>query len=240
VRTALVAAHAGELEVVLRAPYGRSPTRPPHDVLSELRDLEQDDEEIDPEARRELEVELVRRFAASPEAEALPKVAFCGMVMDAAASYLGATIATLGPTELRELVFEFIPRQVSIEASAARGIIEETRAFYSFLQREFGLAQADACLRVLGGDAAEKLEAAMSDRRNFGPAKALFMAGREAGFALDTKADVEAFLRTMQGQPLPAWVRPPPVDPASRAARATAAAAKAKKKDQRKARKKSR
>jgi hypothetical protein len=51
---------------------------------------------------------------------------------------------------------------VSIDASAASWIIEENRAFYAFLKREYRLEQADACLRVLSGDAVKKLEAALS------------------------------------------------------------------------------
>lgn len=236
--TVAVATHAGELEVVLRAPYGRPPARPSDEALSELFDLAQGAEEIAPDARRELEAELVRRFAASPEAEALPDVQFCDLVMDFAANRFGATIATLGATELRELVFEIIPRTVSIDASAARGIIEEVRAFYAFLEREFAHAKANACLRVLGGDAVEKLEAAMSDPRNFGIAKSVVMAGREAGFDIDSKEGVEALMRAMEGQPLPASVRLPSYHRAPQATRA--ATAKAKQKPQRKAARKAR
>lgn len=95
---------------------------------------------------------------ASPEAKALTDVQSCHFVMNFAADYFNATIATLGPRELREIVFDIIPRKVSIDASAATWIIEENRAFYAFLKREFALEQADACLRVLGGDAVKKLQ----------------------------------------------------------------------------------
>jgi len=61
-----------------------------------------------------------------------------------------------------ELGFVIIPRKVSIDASAASWIIEDNRAFYAFLKRELGLPRADACLRVLGGDAVKKLAAALS------------------------------------------------------------------------------
>lgn len=101
--------------------------------------------------------ELLRQFGASPEAKALSEVGACQLVMDFAADYFGATIATLEPTDLREIVFDIIPRKVSIKASAARGIIDELRAFYAFMKREFGFKQADACLRVLAGDAARRL-----------------------------------------------------------------------------------
>jgi hypothetical protein len=65
-------------------------------------------------------------------------------------------VATLGPRELPEIVFESIPRKVSIDASAASSIIAESRAFFGFLEREYGWKQADACLRVLAGDGVKK------------------------------------------------------------------------------------
>lgn len=236
-RTVRVRTYSGDIEVKLRAPYERAPAQhePPSDVLAGLRELAQDGEDIDHDARQDLEDELVRRFVASPEAKVLSDVQSCHFVMDFAAAYFGATIATLGPAQLREIVFDIIPRKVSIDASSARWIIEENRAFYAFLGREFGLAQADACLRVLGGDAVKKLEAALSDTSKFGMAKSLVMSGREAGFAMDTKEGIDAWMRIMQSQPLPASVRSSssgaPSGPAD------TAAARAKKNQQKAARK---
>jgi hypothetical protein len=191
VRTLLVPTHTGDVEVSLRAPCEKEPSEyePPYDVLADLFELGQD--EFDAEARRPLEDELVRRFVASPEAKTLTDIQSCHFVMDFAADYFNATIATLGPSELREIVFDIIPRKVSIDASAASWIIEGNRAFFTFLKREFGLEQADACLRVLGDDAVKKLEAALSDTSKFGMAKSLFRGGREAGFDMSSKDGIE-------------------------------------------------
>lgn len=227
----------------LRVPYGgeSGETKPPYDVLADLFELGQDRDEIDAKARRSLEDEFVRRFVASPEAKTLTDVQSCHVVMDFAADYFGATIATLGPRELREIVFEIIPRKVSIAASAAGGIIEENRAFYAFLKREFALGQADACLRVLGGDAVRKLEVALSDASKFGMVKSLFMGGREAGFDMDSREGIEAWMRVMQSQPLPASVRLPPLgSPARPQDSAAARAKKNARKAARKARRKNR
>jgi hypothetical protein len=242
-RTLIVATHVGDVEVSLRAPYEREPSdsRPPHDVLADLFELGQDGDEIDPEARRPLEGELLRRFVASPEAKTLTHVRACHLVMDLAADCFNATIATLGPRELREIVFDIIPRKVSIDASAASWIIEETRAFYAFLERELGLAQADACSRVLGGDAVVQLEAALSDTSKFGMAKSFFMGGREAGFDMESKEGLEAWMSVMQSQPLPASVRLPAPGSGTRPVNTSAARAKKNaRKAGRKARKKSR
>lgn len=208
-RTVSVPTHGGAIDVTLRAPYAQKPARPPFDVMADLFDLAKDAEEIDSEQRQELEDELVRKFVASPEAKSLTDIQACHFVMDFAADYFGATIATLGPRELREIVFEIIPRKVSIDATKARSIVEETRAFYAFLEREYGLEQADACLRAIGGDAVKRLEDALSNPSNFGMAKSLFVAGREAGFDMDSKAGIESWMRTMQGKSLPPSVQFP-------------------------------
>ncbi len=238
-RTLLVPTHVGDVEVSLRAPYEKEPME--HELLAELFELGRDGDEIDAEACRPLEDELVRRFAASPEAETLTDIQACRFVMDFAASYFNATIATLSPSELREIVFDIIPRKVSIDASAASWIIEENRAFFSFLEREFGLKRADAFLRVLGGDAVKKLEAALSDTSKFGMAKSLFMGGREAGFDMDSKEGIEAWMRALQSGPLPASVRLPSLGPVSQPVVKTASRAKKNaRKAARKARKKNR
>ncbi len=228
VRTLVVATQVGDVEVSLRAPYERDPgeTRPPYNVLADLFELGRDGDELDADARRPLEEELVRQFLASPEAKALTGLHSFRFVMDLAADYFGVTIATLGASALREIVFEIIPRKVSIDASAASEIIEENRAFYAFLKRELGLAQADACLRVLGGGAVWRLEAALSDPSKFGMAKALLMSGRAAGFDMESKEGIEAWMRAMQAQPPPASVRLPSVVDGPRPIGATAARAK--------------
>ena len=164
-RKLLVRAHAGAVEVTLRALFGQQVARPQSDLMASLFDLGQGGDAIDERARRELEEALITKFADSPEAGALAHLGACDFLMDFAAHYFGATIATLGARDLREIVFEIVPRKVTLEPAQASSIIDELRALYSFLKREFGLQQADACLRVLGGDAAKKLEAALSDSK---------------------------------------------------------------------------
>jgi len=136
------------------------------------------------------------------------------------------------------VLFELIPRKVSVEASEARWIVEEMRAFYTFLKREFGLKQADSCLRVLGSNAVKKLEAALSDSSNFGMAKSLFMAGADAGFDMQSKDGIEAWMQSIQGKPLPPTI-PLPGLPQPSSKKATKAT-KDKRKAARKARKKNR
>jgi hypothetical protein len=241
-RTLSVITYQGEIDVTLCAPYTRASIGfdPSRDILAGLVELAQEDDEIDQGAREDLESELVRRFAASPEAKELKQIHACHFVMDLAASYLGQTIATLQASDLREVLFELFPRKVSIEASRARWIVEEMRALYTFLKREFGLPQADSCLRVLGGDAVGKLEAALSDSSNFGMAKSLFMAGSDAGFDMQSPEGIEAWMESIRGKPLPASVAVPDLGASQPSSRKAAKAKKDKRKAARKARRKNR
>jgi hypothetical protein len=241
-RTFPIATHQGMIEVTLRAPFVRTPARyeASDDVLAGLAGLARADDEIDPNARTALEDELMRRFAASPEAAGLEDIHACRFVMDLAADYLGATIATLDSADLHEVLFELVPRKVSIDASEAGWIVAECRAFYGYLKRAYGLRQADACLRVLGGNAVEKLEAALADRSNFGMAKSLFMAGRDAGFDMQSPEGIEAWMRSIEGKPLPRSIPIPSPGAPKTAGKKAAKAKKGKRKAARQARKKNR
>lgn len=232
-RTLSVRTYQGEINVTLRAPYTHAPIEfePSYDILA---DLAQDAVDIDVPRRLALEDELIRRFAASPEAEGFDAFHACALVMDLGANYVGATIATLEPSDLREILFELIPRKISIEASEARGIVEQIRAFYRFLKRAFGLDQADACLHVLGGNAVAQLETALSDSDNFGVAKSLLIAGRDAGFDMQSREGVEAWMERIKGTSLDSYgLDMPRPSPSSKKADKA-------KKDKRKAAKKAR
>ncbi len=235
-RTLSVKTHQGEIEVNLGAPYMRAPVvfDTTHDIMADLAALVRQDEESDPKARKPLEDELMHRFTSSPEAKDIDEIQACGFVMDFAANYFGQTIATLGASELREIIFDIIPRKVNIDASEARWFIEENRAFYGFLKREFQLKQADACLKVLGDAAIKKLEAALSDSNNFGMAKSVFMTGVDAGFDMQSKEGIEAWMQSVQGKPLPPSVRLPSFDAPPPSAKKAAKAKKGKRKAARK------
>lgn len=240
-RTFTVNTHAGAVEVTLRAPFEKVVLRPPFDVLADLEELTRDGEPPDFEALGALEGELLKRFERSPEAESLSELGNVDVLMDFAGEYFGVTVATLTPAELKEIVFDIFPRKLSIEPSSARGMIEELRAFYAFLKREFGFELADGCLRVLAGDAVTKLEAALGNSANFGMAKSLVMAGAQAGFDVSTKQGLEAWMREVSSKPLPAPPRLPGIAAPKRTAeRQAERAQKKQKKAARKARKRNR
>jgi hypothetical protein len=235
-----VSTHSGDIDVSLRAPHEQLAERPPFDLMDDLFELGMQ-EEVDSEARADLEEELLARFQESPEAQSLAELSFAPLLMDFAADYFNATIATLDAQELRQILFDIFPRKVSIDAHSAGGLVAELRAFYSFLKREFGLKQADASLRELGSDAVKKLAAALSNKGNFGMAKSLMMAGAEAGFDMSSKKGIEAWMQQVSSQPLPSSFPLPFVGSPTRPdARADASAKKKQRKAAKKARKRNR
>lgn len=237
-----VVTHAGELEVTMRALCGQVTDRGslPQDPLAALAQLERAEDGVDDDLRMEIDDELMQRFVASPEASSLDDASTARFTLDYAASHLGATLASLRAPQLREIIFEIIPRKMMIEPSEARDIIEANRAFFTFLGRELGFSQAQACLGVLGGDAVRKLEAALSDPRNFGMAKSMMMEGRARGFDIDTQAGIEAWMRELDRKPLPLALPQLSAAPHSPRATGEARAKKNRRKAERKARKKNR
>ena len=92
---------------------------------------------------------------------------------------------------------------------------------------------------MLGGNAVKKLEAALSDSRNFGMAKSMVMAGANAGFDMQSKDGIEAWMQAVQGKPLPSSI-PFPAFGAPQPSSKRATKTKNKRKAARKARKKNR
>lgn len=160
-RTLTVRSHAGATVLTLRSPFDSSAGQEQGDLLDELQALEAD-EALDNDARMELEDELISLFLESPEARDLDEAHYYRPIFDLAVNHHSATIATLQPSELSEVLFELLPSKMSVKVTEANAIIAECRALVEYLKREFGWEQADECLSLLGADAVTKLEAALA------------------------------------------------------------------------------
>lgn len=240
-RTLSVHGHQGEIAVTLATPDVSKPleSNQQEGLLAELAALVEGAANVDWDARKPLVETLIRRFAAAPEAQDLAEINACYDVMDLAASHLGACLATIGPLALRRVLFGLIPRYALLDPSQAEQIIEELHAFYRFLQREYGLKQADSCLRVLSRNAVGKLEAALSDPDLFGLAKVALIAGQAAGFDMHTSEGIEAFAQNISLPGPESTGTHAPRDARAKAAK-KAARRKQKRKQARKARKRNR
>ena len=85
---------------------------------------------------------------------------------------------------------------MSAEADEAPIIIRELQYFWKFLQRDFHLENATACLKILDDEAANELKEEMNNPANFGIAKSFFMMGKDQGFDMSTEEGLQSWMET--------------------------------------------
>jgi hypothetical protein len=122
------------------------------------------------------------------------------MMMDFGMNYLSVTPPGMSPDDLHEILFDLVPRKVSAPADDAEGIVRELRAFWTFLQREFHLANAEACLKMLDEKTASQLTKELSNPANFGIAKSFVMMGMERGFDLSSEEGINEWMETYNNE----------------------------------------
>ena len=142
--------------------------------------------------------QLLQLFEQSPEGQALRdegiEAGWASMLIDFGMNYLSVTPPQMAPHHLREILFELFPRKVSAAATEVPDIIRELQAFWQFLQREFHLENATACLSMLDEKAVRKLKSEMSNPANFGIAKSFVMMGMERGFDLSSEEGINEWM----------------------------------------------
>jgi hypothetical protein len=225
----------GQIEIEVSAPA------PGQEVDDALLD---DDRAVDADRLESYRDMILGRFESSPEAQAEPAAHWSELLVEYAASYFGKTVMSLSAAEFREIVFEVVPRKVSVEPTAAPAIVAGLRAFLAFLRREYPDSHADRCLAALEGNASQRLARLLADPSNYGPAKAFVMGGRASGFDMTTQAGTNAWIANMRRNDM----RLPMGSPVSAASRQNASAKppptrqakKTKRKAQRAARNKNR
>src|SRR5713226_9789811 len=159
--------------------------------------------------------QLVQLFGQSPEGQALwsegIEPGWANMLLDFGADYLSVTPPQMSPDDVREILFDLIPRKVSASADEAPEIIRELQLFWTFLQREFHLENAAACLKLLNQRGmVRRMQRELDNPENFGMAKSLIMSGVERGFDMSTQEGLDAWVATYNaelaagtGKPLP-------------------------------------
>jgi hypothetical protein len=149
--------------------------------------------------------QLFDLFVESPEGQALIdegiRPVWADTMMDYGFGYIGVTPAKMTPDNLREILFDIFPRKVSAEPEEAPNMIRELQAFWRFLQREFQLENAAACLEVLEDKKSVRvLEDEMSNPANFGMAKSFFMMGKARGFDMYTEEGLNEWMETYNAE----------------------------------------
>jgi hypothetical protein len=141
---------------------------------------------------------LEAEFARSPEADALRAVAsgdlcWAAAMIEYAISYVGPTPPEMTPRDLNEVLFDLFPRKVSVEPGEAAHIVDELRAFWAFVARQYGTPNAPQMLAALDDRAADRLRAELANPANFGMAKSFVTLGAEAGFDMTTPEGLASF-----------------------------------------------
>ncbi len=148
--------------------------------------------------------QLVQLFEQSPEGQALwnegLEPGWASMMLEFGMHYLSVTPPQMSPDDLRAILFDLFPRKVSASADEAPDIIRELQAFWQFLQREFHLENAAACLAVLDEKTARKLKKEMSDPANFGIAKSFVTMGVQRGFDMSSEEGINAWMATYNAE----------------------------------------
>ena len=148
--------------------------------------------------------QLLDLFWQAPEAQTLRdegiESGWASMMLDYGLNYLGKTPPQMSAGDLREILFDLFPQKVSAEADEAPNIIREFQLFWQFLQREFHLENAAACLKVLDNKAVSQLKEEMSDPANFGIAKSFVMKGMERGFDMTSEEDIDRWMATYNAE----------------------------------------
>jgi hypothetical protein len=186
------------------------------------------DDEIDSDKVADYIDGLMEEFAKAPEVKPLIDagvgVGWAATMMDYAANYLGLTPPKMSLRDFNEVVFELIPRKVSTEPESAPAIVEELRAFWQFLRRQYAVENAGPILASLDRTALERLRRELADPSNFGMAKSFVMMGQKAGFDMASQEGLDAFIQAYNSQlaarraqplpspfdsPFPPWARDP-------------------------------
>lgn len=168
-------------------------------------DLFKDGEHDERQAGKYMD-DLMEAFGASPEAKPLLDsgvgVGWVWNMMDYAINHLGVTAATMSLADFNEILFDLFPRKMSTEAKNAPAIVEELRAFWQFVHREYGIPTAARIAASLDAAAADRLEKKLADPSSWGMAKSMFMMGQQAGFDMTTQEGLDQFMLVYNAQQL--------------------------------------
>ncbi len=104
---------------------------------------------------------------------------------------LRVRVDKLSPEHQSDILFRLMPRRSVVTPQMAGDIVDEFRAFWRFTRRAFGFTNAGPCLQHLQGDVATRLQRALEDPNNFGPAKRRFLYCDDSEEDLDEPVDPE-------------------------------------------------
>lgn len=159
--------------------------------------------EIDEVAFGNYVEELIRRFAESPEGEALAGRGimpghYVGFFLDYALRYTGLSPAEMDTNDIREAL-GVMAGKVTARPEDFDRAIPELEGFCDFVGRAFAFEKAEAWKRAVQGYAPE-FRRAIRDPRRWGMAKSIMMEGMSRGYDLSTVEGVNQWVSTKQAE----------------------------------------
>ena len=115
-------------------------------------------------------------------------------LMELGFGYHSSSVPQMDVAIVKDIVAELFPAKITLnKASDADSCIPELLTFWNFLQKEYQLQEAEAIIKYLR-NIQPVYRSIMNDPSKFGMAKSLMVTAREAGFPMETQADMENFL----------------------------------------------
>jgi hypothetical protein len=157
-----------------------------------------DDSIYDESEWQEYRDALLGEFAKSVEAAPLIELdrglQWTAMYLDYVMSYHAALPVEITASAHNEVLFHLIPRKVMVEAEYAAEIVDEIRAFWQFMDREYRIPLAKQLVGELDDAAVQELRAALADDGNFGMAKSIFSLAKAQGYDITDESELQRFL----------------------------------------------
>ncbi len=142
---------------------------------------------------------LAAEFEASPEAhpivERYGRCEWTAMMLEFYLNYVGDSVPDMTLHDFEVVVFDLFPAKVSTSADSAQAIVDEVKAFWHFVHRQYGLNNARRIANSITTATAIDLGRALADPGNFGMAKTMIMAAKEAGYDVTNQDDLNEFVR---------------------------------------------
>ncbi len=237
--TTVVTTHAGARELRLTVALEVDEILLVTDLMVTLADLVDGDHGPDADARHAVEETLLESFAMSVEGRALPDLRWTQSFLDCAADELGLTLPLLDARHVGSVLLGGLAAKAIAPPDQAAAMVEELRAFFTFVGRTSRWPNAAPVLVLLGPALVDELTLALTPGSGFDAARSAVLEGVDPGLDMADPRGLQSWMRALEaGMPVPESA-PPDAQP-PRGGKPLTAKAKQKKKDKRKAAKKAR
>lgn len=157
---------------------------------------------------------LLQKFASSIEGQAFLKgdeVDWADLFLDIVIQRVGMQLPYVYADVMRDIFYYIIPAKVVIDPKDVPIMIEELKAFFQFLKREFSLPNADSCLKVLNQkNLIKRITTELNNPANHSPTKNILMEMLDADVDIDDEQQVSTFIEGYNASIAEA-MKPPPI-----------------------------